>query len=127
MILAVNGYHPIGDFKRALTPNGIYGMAGGGNKLLIGNHVSRTASFHVRQQEDEDGRLQAQANAKLQIIKELIEAGKVRPVVEKVYPLEEVAEAIRYLETGHARAKVVKSTYAPTTITSYFSVKRMIL
>ncbi|MGH2473503.1 MAG: NAD(P)-dependent alcohol dehydrogenase [Candidatus Limnocylindria bacterium] len=43
----------------------------------------------------------------LLVLKELIEAGKVRPVIDRTYPLAETAEAIRYLETGHARAKVV--------------------
>ena len=43
----------------------------------------------------------------LSTLKELIEAGKVRPVVGRTYPLAEVAEAIRYLETRHARGKTV--------------------
>jgi len=40
-------------------------------------------------------------------MKELIEAGKVKPVIDKRYPFSEVADAIRYLEEGHARGKVV--------------------
>jgi NADPH:quinone reductase-like Zn-dependent oxidoreductase len=40
-------------------------------------------------------------------LKELIEAGKVTPVIDRTYPLREVPEAIRYLEQGHARGKVV--------------------
>jgi len=40
-------------------------------------------------------------------VKELVEAGKVIPVIERRYPLREVPEAIRHLETGHARGKVV--------------------
>ena len=40
-------------------------------------------------------------------IKELLEAGKVVPVIDRVYPFSEVPEAIRHLETGHARGKVV--------------------
>ncbi len=43
----------------------------------------------------------------LVFIKELIEAGKVVPVIDRRYPLSDVAEAIRYLEEGHARGKVV--------------------
>jgi len=43
----------------------------------------------------------------LQYLKELIEAGKVTPVIDRTYPLREVPEAIRYLEEGHARGKVV--------------------
>jgi NADPH:quinone reductase-like Zn-dependent oxidoreductase len=50
----------------------------------------------------------AKANKEdLVFIKELLEAGKVVPVIDRCYPLAETAEAIRYLETGHARGKVV--------------------
>jgi NADPH:quinone reductase-like Zn-dependent oxidoreductase len=43
----------------------------------------------------------------LVVLKELIEAGKVRPVIDRRYPFAEVPEAVRYLEEGHARGKVV--------------------
>ncbi|MCI0804703.1 MAG: zinc-binding dehydrogenase, partial [Chloroflexi bacterium] len=43
----------------------------------------------------------------LEFIKELIEAGKVVPVIDRSYPLSEVPEAIRYLEEGHAQGKIV--------------------
>ena len=43
----------------------------------------------------------------LVFVKELLEAGKVVPVIDRRYPLSETAEAIRYLEEGHARGKVV--------------------
>ena len=45
----------------------------------------------------------------LVVLKELIEAGKVTPVIDRTYPLSEVPEAIQYLENGHARGKVVIS------------------
>jgi NADPH:quinone reductase-like Zn-dependent oxidoreductase len=45
--------------------------------------------------------------ADLLVLKELIEAGKVTPVIDRTYPLREAPEAIRYLEQGHARGKVV--------------------
>ena len=47
------------------------------------------------------------SNDDLQVLKGLIEAGKVTPVIDRTYPLCEVPEAIRYLETRHARGKVV--------------------
>ena len=50
----------------------------------------------------------AKGNKKdLLFIKELLEAGKVIPVIDRMYPLQEVPEAIRYLEAGHARGKVI--------------------
>jgi NADPH:quinone reductase-like Zn-dependent oxidoreductase len=42
-------------------------------------------------------------------MKELIEAGKVKPIIDRCYPLEETADAVRYLEEGHAKGKIVVS------------------
>jgi len=54
------------------------------------------------------GTFVAKANGEdLVVLKELIEAGKVTPVIDKAYPLSEVPEALRHLEEGHARGKVV--------------------
>jgi NADPH:quinone reductase-like Zn-dependent oxidoreductase len=54
------------------------------------------------------GSIAAKPNIKdLAFLKELLEGGKVVPVIDRRYPLSEVAEAIRYLEEGHARGKVV--------------------
>ena len=54
------------------------------------------------------GSLMAKPNNKdLVFMKELLEAGKVVPVIDRRYPLSEVAEALRYLEEGHAQGKVV--------------------
>jgi NADPH:quinone reductase-like Zn-dependent oxidoreductase len=43
----------------------------------------------------------------LQVLSELIEAGKITPVIDRTYPLSQAADAIRYLEKGHARGKIV--------------------
>ena len=48
----------------------------------------------------------------LTFIKDLVEAGKVVPVIDRCYPLSEVADAIRYLEEGHAQGKVVITIFA---------------
>jgi len=106
LILAVNGYHPILDYKRALSPKGRYVMTGGnmaqfGQAMLLGPVISMTGSNKM-------GNFLAKANHKdLVFIKELLEAGKIRPVIDRRYPLNEVAEAIRYIEEGHAKGKVV--------------------
>jgi NADPH:quinone reductase-like Zn-dependent oxidoreductase len=106
LILAVNGYHSIWDYKRVLSPRGIYVMAGGSmaqifQAMLLGPWISMAGSKKM-------GGLSARPNQKdLVFMKELLEAGKVVPVIDRRYPLSEVAEAIRYLEEGHARGKVV--------------------
>jgi NADPH:quinone reductase-like Zn-dependent oxidoreductase len=51
--------------------------------------------------------LAAQRKDDLIILREMLEAGKLTPVIDRAYPLHEVPEAVRYLETGHARGKVV--------------------
>lgn len=106
LILAANGYHPLSAYKRVLSPKGIYVMAGGSmlqmfQALLLGAWMSEKEGKKL-------GALTAKANQKdLLIIKELLEAGKVVPVIDKRYPLSEAAEALRYLGKGHARGKVV--------------------
>lgn len=106
LILAANGYHPLSAYKRALSPQGIYVMAGGSTTqmfqaLLLGAWMSEKGGKKL-------GALTAKANQKdLLIIKELLEGGKVVPVIDKHYPLSDTAEALRYLGQGHARGKVV--------------------
>ena len=108
LILAANGYHPLSAYKRALTPKGIYIMAGGSmaqifQSMLIGSMMSETG-----------GRKMAGVSAKrnqndLVFITELFESGKVKSIVDRQYPLSETAEALRYLGAGHARGKIVIS------------------
>jgi NADPH:quinone reductase-like Zn-dependent oxidoreductase len=106
LILAANGYHPISEYRRALSPKGIYVMVGGSmaqmfQAMLIGPWMSMTGSKKF-------GFLSARPNQEdLVFIKELLESGKVKPVIDRRYPLREVAEALRYLEAGHAQGKVV--------------------
>jgi NADPH:quinone reductase-like Zn-dependent oxidoreductase len=111
LILAVNGYQPMFAYRRALRPAGRYVLVGGSKAhifqallqaLLLGPVISRTG----RQKMGFMGI--AKMNQKdLVYVKELLEAGKVVPVIERRYPLGETAEALRYLEEGHARGKVV--------------------
>ena len=98
LILAVNGYHPMFAYRRALRPTGRYVLVGGSQAhvyqaLLLGPVISRTG----RQQMGFMGI--AKINQQdLVCVKELLEAGKVVPVIERRYPLGETAEAFRYLE-----------------------------
>ena len=106
LILAANGFHPIFDYKRALRPKGVYVMSGGSGTqmfqaMLLGPFISMTGSKIMRS-------VSSKPNKKdLVFMKELLEAGKVVPVIDRRYPLSEVAEAIRYLEEGHAKGKVI--------------------
>ena len=106
LILAANGYHPIFDYKHALSPKGRYVMCGGSmaqmfQAMTLGPVISMTGSQKM-------GNFLAKANHNdLLVIKELLEAGKIIPVIDKRYPLGEVADALRYFGEGHAKGKVV--------------------
>jgi NADPH:quinone reductase-like Zn-dependent oxidoreductase len=106
LIFAANGYHPILDYRRALSADGIYVMAGGRlaqifQAMLLGPWISLAGSKKM-------GGVSANVNQKdLVFIKELLEAGKIKPVIDRRYPLSQVPEALRYLGEGHALGKVV--------------------
>jgi NADPH:quinone reductase-like Zn-dependent oxidoreductase len=106
LILAANGYRSIWKYRRALTSHGIYVMAGGSmsqifQAVILGRVLSREGGKKLTA-------LTAKANQQdLLSIKELIEAGKVTPVIDHCYPFTEIREALRYLGQGHARGKVV--------------------
>ena len=106
LIIGANAYRPLSDYARALEPDGTYVMSGGGSTQIL------QAIFHglwlttisrkklrnfvaIAKKED------------LLIVKELLETGKIVPVIERTYPLQEVPEAIRRIEEEHARGKTV--------------------
>jgi len=106
LILAANGYHPISNYRRALSPEGIYVATGGSmaqsfQAVLIGPIISMTGSKTM-------GGMMVKPNQNdLVFMKELIEGGEVVPVIDRCYPLSEVAEAFHYIGEGHAQGKVV--------------------
>jgi NADPH:quinone reductase-like Zn-dependent oxidoreductase len=106
------GNRSLADFRRVLTPTGALVLSGGG--------VSRGGSFVGPLGLMAKGRLVApfvrhrvlglsakQSPENLATLRELAESGKLTPVIDRTYPLSRAAEAIRYLEVEHARAKVV--------------------
>jgi NADPH:quinone reductase-like Zn-dependent oxidoreductase len=105
LILATAGYRSIFDYKRALAPGGHYVATGGDmaqifQPMLLGPFVSsegRKMTNLAMKPDTED----------LTYVKELIEAGKVAPVIDKIYPLSELPEAFRYYGQGRSRGKVV--------------------
>jgi NADPH:quinone reductase-like Zn-dependent oxidoreductase len=106
LIFAANGYHPILDYKRALSPEGRYVMAGGSSPQLFQALLLGPLVFMVGGKKM--GVAHARANREdLALLVQLFEAGKVKPVIDKRYPLSGVPEAIRYLVDGHSRGKVV--------------------
>jgi len=106
LILAVNGYHPINDYKRSLTPKGIYVMAGGATKQMF--EALLRSSFISEKNGRKLGVLTALPKQEdLVYLKGLTEAGKLKPVIDKRFPLNEAAQALRYLGEGHARGNVI--------------------
>jgi NADPH:quinone reductase-like Zn-dependent oxidoreductase len=107
LIIATNGDRSISDYRRALSPTGIYVQTGGSMRqmtqaMLQGPWISRTGS----QKMGNMGVARPNQND-LVLMKELLETGKVKPVIDRCYPLNETAEALRYLEEGHSQGKVV--------------------
>lgn len=106
LIFAANGYHPLSTYKRALNPKGIYVMAGGTKaqifqSMLMGSLMSEKAGRKI------GGVAAKRSQIDLAFLKEILEAGKVVPVIDRRYTLSETAEALRYLGEGYARGKVV--------------------
>jgi NADPH:quinone reductase-like Zn-dependent oxidoreductase len=119
LIVSVAGHRTVPELKRALTPRGTLVVAGartgreanGGSnadllpliaQLFKGPFMplmrQRVVFFASTTRRDD-----------LQFLAELIEAGKVTPAVDRVYPLVETAAAIRHVETGHLRGKIIVS------------------
>jgi NADPH:quinone reductase-like Zn-dependent oxidoreductase len=110
LILDTAGNRSLSHLRRALTPEGtlvIVGAETGGRwlggsdrqlrALMMSPFVSQKLRAFIATASKED----------LVVLTELIEAGKVAPVIDSTYPLSETPEAIRYIEEGHARGKVV--------------------
>jgi NADPH:quinone reductase-like Zn-dependent oxidoreductase len=105
LILDMVASHSISDYKRALSPNGNYLMVGGSlgsilNMLIFGSLISMVSSKKL-------GILAVKTNKDLSSAVELVEEGKIVPVIDRVYKLSEVPEALKYLGEGHAKGKVV--------------------
>jgi 2-desacetyl-2-hydroxyethyl bacteriochlorophyllide A dehydrogenase len=105
LILAANGDRSIWDYRRALTAHGCYTMTGGSTRQLTEALAIGPLLSVGRQQ---FGNVLVKPNqADLLALKELCETGKVKPVIDRRFPLSEVPAAVGYLENGHARGKVV--------------------
>jgi len=107
LIYAVNGYHSLRAYQRALCPQGVYVCAGGTmpqifEGMLLGSLMSKNGGKQMRFMGV------AKINHKdLVTLGELLEAGRIAPVIDTRYPLSKTPEAIRYVEEKHAQGKVV--------------------
>jgi NADPH:quinone reductase-like Zn-dependent oxidoreductase len=110
VILDIGGNSSLSRLRRALAPKGTLVIAGGetGGRwlggfdrairaVLLSRFVGQQLKTYVSKENYQD----------MIVLAELVEAGKVTPAVDRTYPLAEAAKAIRYVEDGHARGKVV--------------------
>lgn len=108
LIYCAVGNHSISGYKRALKPQGVCIIAGFTSLRLLFEHMilGPRRSKAGGQRVGLSGTVTPN-KADLIFVQELLESGKIVPVIDKCYPLSETAEAIRYLETGRARGKIV--------------------
>jgi NADPH:quinone reductase-like Zn-dependent oxidoreductase len=105
LILAANGDRSIWDYQRALTADGAYVMTGGSNRQLMDALLFGPVLSMGRQKLG--NLLMKPKQADLLFLKELCEAGKLRPMIDRRFSLSDVPAAVRYVEEGRARGKVV--------------------
>ena len=112
VILDNVGTQPLLGFKRVLKPKGIYVLIGGGGPndgrfigplarplktMLMSPFISQKMGMMLAEIRQDD----------LTKMSDLMQAGKVTPVIDRTYPLSQIREAMKYLEAGHARGKVI--------------------
>ena len=110
VILDIGGSLSLSRLRRTLTPRGtlvLVGGEGGGRWLGVVARLLRARLLSPFVGQNLRTFLSSENHEDMVALKELIEAGKLTPVIDRTYPLAEVPEAIRYLENGHARGKVV--------------------
>jgi NADPH:quinone reductase-like Zn-dependent oxidoreductase len=109
LVLMINGDRTVGDCRRVLTRDGTLVIIGGAGSALLGPLGLFLRALVLRRFVSQKLVPFMATGSKdvLVALMALIEAGKVTPVVDRTYPLSETAAAMRYLESHHARAKVV--------------------
>ena len=104
------GNRSLSEFRRILQPRGVYVGAGGSSDEWMLRPMSRAVRQMVLSlfgRKKLSGVLANINTADLALVRDLVKAGKVTPVIDRRYPLSEIREAISYIEEGHARGKVI--------------------
>jgi NADPH:quinone reductase-like Zn-dependent oxidoreductase len=111
LILDMAGTHTLRACRRALTPRGTYVVVGApsGRWLRGPDRFLKAMALSLFVRQKILPFVTSMKREDLGVMKDLLEAGKVTPVIDQTYPLAEAAEAVRHLEGGHARGKVVLS------------------
>ncbi len=119
VILGVNGHRPLGHYRRGLVEGGRYVMIGGTNRQIFAALFLGAVRFAFSGRSatvltvDDDRR-----PADLVELRELMVAGRIRPVIEATYELADAAEAIAHVERGHVAGKVVITVGAQNSASS---------
>jgi NADPH:quinone reductase-like Zn-dependent oxidoreductase len=110
VILDIGGNRSLSHLRRALAPQGTLVLVGGegGDRWTggMGRQIRAVATSSFARQKMRMF-INKERSEELRYLRELIEAGKVTPVIDRIYPLSQAPEAIRRLEDGHARGKLV--------------------
>ena len=113
VILGVNGHHSLAEYKRCLNPGGRYVMIGGSNRQIFEALLLARITFMFSDKTSSvltiDGSLRAKDLAQL---RDMLISGELKPVIDRTFSLDDTAEAIRYVEEGHVRGKVVVTVAA---------------
>lgn len=112
LILDNVGSQPLSGFRRVLAPTGKYIVVGGGgvnDSRWAGPMIGVTKMLILKPFVSQELKMMlAEMNRKdLTVLADLIQTGKVKPVIDRTYTFSQLPEAMRYLEEGHARGKVV--------------------
>ena len=108
VILGVNGHQPLSIYNRALSTNGVFVHVGGSEAQMF-QAMFQGPWISMRAGKKFSTFLQKANQSDLHNVKELIEAGHVKPVIDRCYKLNETTEAFNYFAEGHARGKIVLS------------------
>jgi NADPH:quinone reductase-like Zn-dependent oxidoreductase len=110
LLLDIAGSRSLSETRQVLVPDGVLVMVGGPDRGHWVGPLSRTAKMAVLSPVVSQRMvffLAQQNKADLTVLRELIDVRKITPVIDRTYPLGQAADAIRYLEQGHARGKVI--------------------